>query len=306
VEVVNKESFNFDMEKLLSLKKNLEDIISFSCELIFKVWGAGGAGGEHKNSNHGGAGGFISGRYMISSGEKLIITVGLGGQICTEQNNRGILSGNGGKGNYNYCSGSGGGSSHIISSIDGKVIIGAGGGGGGSGGQSHASGGGGGGGTKDGLVGKGGDAGYSGGGNYKGLISGKLSGTNATNGGGMSGESSYGFSSEEKNVSATPNGSHGNNQNGAGGRTGNGESGGGGEGGACSISKSLQDVKIINAIDLRSVGENDENFQNSAGKGGEHGGVSGNNGRVVIITGSGQVFEFSSDGTLDNSDGKIF
>jgi hypothetical protein len=38
VEIVNKESFNFDMEKLLSLKKNLEDIISFSSELIFKVW----------------------------------------------------------------------------------------------------------------------------------------------------------------------------------------------------------------------------------------------------------------------------
>ena len=44
------------------------------------LWAAGGAGGEFQYGNHGGGGGYVTGKYSATPGEKLAIYVGGGGQ----------------------------------------------------------------------------------------------------------------------------------------------------------------------------------------------------------------------------------
>jgi hypothetical protein len=96
-------------------------------QIKVKLWGAGGAGGNYVFNDMGGGGGFAEGIINVTSGEKLTIIVGAGGETGAGP---GAYGGGGGK----QCGkgGRGGGRSAIVNS-QGEELITAGAGGGGGG-----------------------------------------------------------------------------------------------------------------------------------------------------------------------------
>lgn len=54
--------------------------VSVIADITIMLWAAGGAGGEFQYGNHGGGGGYVTGKYSATPGEKLAIYVGGGGQ----------------------------------------------------------------------------------------------------------------------------------------------------------------------------------------------------------------------------------
>lgn len=237
--------------------------------VLFKLWGAGGAGGQHRNGNVGGGGGFISGKYSWVPGEDLTVVVGSGGKTHTYSSlasgtpyGGGEPNGGGGRGNYN--SGGGGGSTHVLSNAkSNEVIIGAGGGGGGSGGLASGSGGGGGGGTENGIVGQGGNGAHN--------TESDVAGSSGGGAGGLG------------HLAGTP--SNGATANGAGGScAGNRQpgSGFGGGGGASSDKHVVKDL-VISGKGVTPPNTNDKDYRNGAGKGGGHGSNPGADGLAVIV-----------------------
>jgi len=244
-------------------------------EVMFKLWGAGGAGGQFTNGNHGGAGGFISGKYLWTPGEVLTVVVGSGGTAHTfGHDTSAVPKGgglpNGGHARGEYDSGGGGGSTHIISSFKGgDVVVGAGGGGGAGAGQAAGAGGGGGGGTANGVVGKGGNGDFDGTAKYTAEMA-------AVHGGGDGGGG---------RSAGVPK--HSTTANGAGGLC-NGEftanSGFGGAGGKCSHKHiTAEPPTVHNAYSNVAPNARDEHYTQGVATGGSHGYGAGTAGKVVII-----------------------
>eukprot|EP00729_Bicosta_minor_P005903 gene5903-18728_t len=247
--------------------------------VLLKLWGAGGAGGQHSNGNHGGAGGFISGTFLWTPGDVLTVVVGAGGTTHTygggggtrvETAEGGGLP-NGGHARGNYDSGGGGGSTHILSSSNNdEVVLGAGGGGGGSGGKASGSGGGGGGGTRDGVVGNGGNGDHNGTANMKDEMP-------STSGGGAGGAG---------HRAGVPK--DGANANGAGGLCATSKqsgSGFGGGGGSCSRKHvALEEPAVHNATNSTAPNSGDPHFAGGqTAKGSANGRGAGGAGQAVVV-----------------------
>ncbi|KAA0167038.1 hypothetical protein FNF28_02961 [Cafeteria roenbergensis] len=214
-------------------------------------------------------------------GEVLDAAVGVRGRGRLADNSDSVMTSaawpNGGKGGYNYKTGSGGGSSLVTSELhDGKVLVGAGGGGGGTAAHSWSSGGGGGGGCKDGKMGQGGHGqmrtaealriGSDGGGN---------GGKDDSNGSGSAGESSHG----------------------AGGLSGSSTNANGGDGGEAFVLESAG-VVLLSKINATSAGAVacDESGKSAGGGGGPGDCKRGSHGLVIIensASGKRLKFEFS-------------
>ncbi|CAE7400421.1 spop-a [Symbiodinium sp. KB8] len=246
--------------------------------LTISLWGAGGASGKHSGGAAGGAGGYIRVHYKLLPDDRLSVYVGEGGLA---DNSDSVMTSaawpNGGKGGYNYKTGSGGGSSLVTSELhDGKVLVGAGGGGGGTAAHSWSSGGGGGGGCKDGKMGQGGHGqmrtaealriGSDGGGN---------GGKDDSNGSGSAGESSHG----------------------AGGLSGSSTNANGGDGGEAFVLESAG-VVLLSKINATSAGAVacDESGKSAGGGGGPGDCKRGSHGLVIIensASGKRLKFEFS-------------
>jgi len=106
------------------------------------VWGAGGGTRDATNDAYGGAGGFSTGTFAVTSGQKLYIATGFGGQTASESSTDGVFFGGGagrGEASSDHSSG-GGGMSGVFTTGLGvnsdpgsapRVVLIAGGGGGG-------------------------------------------------------------------------------------------------------------------------------------------------------------------------------
>lgn len=122
----------------------------------FKLWGAGGGGGSQNRNNtgylttteyyvkQGGAGGFVTASFKISSGTALIFSVGQGGKGALQAGNPSSAAGGyngGGAGSYSSYDASGGGGGYsgvfIGSKSQGNALVIAPGGGGGAGGPGY-------------------------------------------------------------------------------------------------------------------------------------------------------------------------